>query len=211
MSDEHRSAEDKQKVTIDDWLRAKAVALTRPVAEVLARLNVHPNTITLFGLTANIIAGFVVAYGSLRVGGLIMLAGSSTDALDGTLARLTSRQSRFGAFLDSTLDRLSEGAVLTGLIAWYVTQASLLGALLCVTVLLGSVMVSYTRARAEGLGFDCKVGWFTRPIRVFILGLGLVTTWLVPILTVLSVLTWFTVGQRVRHVYLASQDEVRAT
>ncbi len=192
-------------LTMDDWLRAQAVGIIEPLAGALARLKLHPNTITLLGFALNAVAGLVLSTGKLGVGALVMLGASATDALDGALARATSQQSRFGAFLDSTLDRLSEGVVLLGLLAWWLQQGEDLGALVVMLALLGSVMVSYTRARAEGVGFDCKVGLLTRPMRVIVLGIGLLSPWPLPVLIGLTVLTWFTVAQRVAYVYRESR------
>lgn len=192
----------------DDWLRKHAAVITQPLALGLARLHLHPNTVTLLGCMLNVAAAVVVGLGHPRLGGVVMLLASSTDALDGMLARITSKQSRFGAFLDSTLDRFSEGAVLIGLMAWFMTQpSSRLGVLLSAITLLGSVMVSYTRARAEGVGYPCKVGLLTRPVRVVFLGFGMVTLWLVPVMGALAVMTWFTVMQRMVHVYHISQQQ----
>lgn len=207
MVDKMDSEKRVPKITIDDWLRSRAAVITHPLATGLARLHVHPNTITLVGFLLNAVAGVVVAMGSPRLGGLLMWFASSTDALDGTVARLTAHASPFGAFWDSTLDRLSEGAVLIGLMAWFSAQSSPVGVLLTALTLLGSVMVSYTRARAEGVGYECKVGLLIRPMRVFVLGIGMLTLWLVPVLAVLSVLTWFTVAQRVWHVYRESRQQ----
>ncbi len=192
-------------LTMDDWLRAQAVGIIEPLAGALARLKLHPNTITLLGFALNVAAGLVLSTGRLGVGALVMLGASATDALDGALARATEQQSRFGAFLDSTLDRLSEGAVLLGLLTWWLRQGEDLGALMVMLAMLGSVMVSYTRARAEGVGYDCKVGLLTRPMRVILLGIGLLSPWPLPVLIGLTVLTWFTVAQRVAHVYHESR------
>jgi CDP-diacylglycerol---glycerol-3-phosphate 3-phosphatidyltransferase len=204
MKQTARLGKRRSELTMDDWLRAQAVGIVHPMAEGLARLKLHPNTITLLGFALNVVAGLVVATGRLGLGAAIMLVASGTDALDGALARMTSQQSRFGAFLDSTLDRLSEGAVLLGLLTWWVQQREDVGALVVMMALMGSVMVSYTRARAEGVGYACKVGLLTRPIRVILLGLGLLSPWPLPILIALTALTWFTVAQRVAHVYRES-------
>ena len=189
----------------DDWLRSAASGITEPLARGLARMNLHPNTITVLGFLLNVVAAVIVGLGRPQLGGVVMLLASSTDALDGMLARLTSKQSRFGAFLDSTLDRLSEGAVLIGLIVWFMAEGSEWGVLLAAITLLGSVMVSYTRARAEGVGYECKVGFFSRPIRVVLLGIGMLALWLIPVLILLAVFTWVTVIQRIMHVYREAQ------
>jgi len=193
--------------TVDDLLRARAVAITQPVAEVLARLNMHPNTLTIAGFVLNLAAGLIAASGRLLGAGILMLLASCIDGFDGALARTAGKQSRFGAFLDSSLDRLSEGAVLLGLLWWAMGQGQMLMAELLGLILLGSVMVSYTRARAEGVGYVCKVGLLTRPARVALLGLGMLTPWLLPDLMVMAALTWFTVAQRVAHVYAASRQD----
>lgn len=194
-----------RRETLDDWLHTRAAAVTTPVARGLAALNVHPNTMTLIGFALNVGAALVIASGYPQWGGLAMLLASSTDALDGALARLTGKLSHFGAFLDSTLDRLSEGAALLGLLSWLLAEGHDVDVYLVFLTLLGSVMVSYTRARAEGLGLTCKVGLLTRPMRVVILGLGLLTLWLRPTLILLVVLIWLTVVQRILHVYRQAQ------
>jgi len=193
--------------TLDDRLRSAAGGITGPIALALARLNIHPNALTIVGFALNAVAGLIAASGRLVGAGVLMLFASAMDGFDGALARASGKQSRFGAFLDSSLDRLSEGAVLLGLLWWAITEGRPLTAELLGLFLLGSVMVSYTRARAEGVGYACKVGLLTRPVRVALLGLGMLTPWLRPILMVVVVLTWFTVVQRMVHVYGASQRE----
>jgi CDP-diacylglycerol--glycerol-3-phosphate 3-phosphatidyltransferase len=184
-----------------------AGGITHPVARVLADLHVHPNAVTLTGFLFNVVAGVIVALGRPRLGGWVMLLASSVDGFDGALARVSNKQSRFGAFLDSTLDRLSEGAIFLGLVVWFFDQGQALELYLAFITLLASVMVSYTRARAEGVGYPCKVGLFTRPVRVAVLGLGMVTLWLRPILILMALLTWFTVAQRIAHVYRAATTD----
>ncbi|MCU0520225.1 MAG: CDP-alcohol phosphatidyltransferase family protein [Anaerolineae bacterium] len=193
------------RITFDDWLRARAAVIIHPLARWLGERRLHPNTITILGFVLTAGASVIIGSGRLRLGAVAMLVASATDALDGTLARLTSQQSRFGAFLDSTLDRLSEGAVLIGLLTWFVGQRLAGAAILTAVALLGSVMVSYTRARAEGLGYTCKVGILTRPMRVILLGVGMLSPWLVPTLVILAVLTWATSVQRIVHVYRESR------
>ncbi len=197
--------ENRSRPMSDDWLRAQAAAVTHPVATGLAKLNIHPNTITIVGFVFNVVAGVIVGLGQPRIGGVVMLVASATDAFDGALARISGTQSRFGAFLDSTLDRFSEGAVLIGMLAWMLNRGDVFGVLATALTLLGSVMVSYTRARAEGVGYACKVGLLTRPMRVLLLGVALVTLWTQPILILLVALTWFTVMQRLVHVYRVSR------
>lgn len=193
--------------TWTDWMRAQARVITEPVACWLARWGVHPNTLTLlgFGLTAAVAT--VLASGRLRVGGGLLALASSLDAFDGALARSSGKKSRFGAFLDSTLDRLSEGALLSGLLVWALSAGRVTEVYLLFVALFGSVMVSYTRARAEGVGYACKVGLLSRVERVVLLSIGLMLGWVTPTLWVLAVLTWFTVFQRMLYVYRESRRE----
>ncbi len=193
------------RLTFDDWLRARAAGIVQPIARWLSERKLHPNTVTIIGFVLTAGAATIIATGRVRLGGALMLMASATDALDGTLARITSQQSRFGAFLDSTLDRLSEGVVLIGLLTWLIAERMDGAATLVGLVMLGSLMVSYTRARAEGVGYSCKVGMLTRPMRVILLGIGMLSLWLVPVLGILAVLTWVTSIQRIVHVYRESK------
>ncbi len=191
--------------TFTDWLRAHASVITQPMAELLNRLGVHPNTITVSAVVLSVGVGWVLARGYLSLGGTLVWLVSSLDALDGALARLSGAKSRFGAFLDSTFDRISEGLFLFGLLVWSLSQGRTTDVYLLFAVLLGSVMVSYTRARAEGVGYSCKVGMLTRVGRIVVMGAGLITGWVRPMLTVMAVFTWLTVAQRVLYVYRVSR------
>jgi CDP-diacylglycerol--glycerol-3-phosphate 3-phosphatidyltransferase len=143
------------------------------------------------------------------LGGVAFIVGSIMDTLDGKYSRMSGKGTMFGAFLDSTLDRIEEGVVLTA-VAWYFAERSdEVAVAACVLTVLGSLMVSYTRARAEALGVECKVGIATRPVRVVVLSIGLVFAkgagigdfeLLAPAIYALAALTAFTVVQRVWHV-----------
>lgn len=196
----------KQYDSLTDFLRTQAMVITHPIARILEKLGLHPNTVTLLGLLLNIGTGAVLASGRLVLGGVFVLLASAVDSLDGALARVSGAKSRFGAFLDSTLDRISEGALLFGLLAWLLRQDATMEVYLVFLILLGSVMVSYTRARAEGVGYTCKVGILTRLERVVLLGAGLIFGWVRPTLIVMAIFTWFTVAQRVWHVYRESRQ-----
>lgn len=195
----------KQYDSVTDWLRAQATFITHPIARVLGKLGLHPNTVTILGFLLNVVAGSVLATGRLALGGVLLLLASSVDSLDGALACVSGAKSRFGAFLDSTLDRVSEGALLFGLMVWLMSQGAVLEIYLVFLILLGSVMVSYTRARAEGVGYECKVGFLTRLERVVGLGAGLIIGLVRPTLLFMAVFTWFTVLQRVLYVYRESK------
>jgi CDP-diacylglycerol--glycerol-3-phosphate 3-phosphatidyltransferase len=147
--------------------------------------------------------------GNLRMGGLLVLPVSLFDGVDGTLARYTGKTSKFGAFLDSTLDRYEEGALFCGLLWHFATIGSRQGAILAAVALFGSLAVSYTRARAEGLDVECKVGLFTRVERIVALSIGLMLGLPIPTLWLLAIMTHFTALQRIWHVRRATTDGLR--
>ena len=183
--------------------RARTLAL--PLVAVLARTGVGPTGITLLGLALNIAAAVWIGMGNTRIGGAVLLLASICDGLDGALARRLGRVTKFGAFLDSTIDRIAETAVLAGVAAYFFHRGGMADALWGVVVVValgGSLITSYTRARAEGLGLECKVGWFERPERIVVTVLGLLLGHraLVGAMAILTVFSWFTVLQRIRHV-----------
>lgn len=180
--------------------------LTEPMARLLAKTSVTPNTITWFGFLLAIGAAILIALGHLVAAGFVVLIAGLFDILDGALARYTNRITSFGAVLDSTLDRLSEAVLLLGILLVYVQSQSALPVLLVGVTLVGSLLVSYIRARAEALGLECQVGVFTRAERVVILVLGL---WLSQVsqyvlltaLALIAVLSFTTVVQRLLYVW----------
>src|SRR3954469_3464104 len=140
----------------------------------LIESRLTPNGISMVGLVLNVAAAVLVTQRLFFLAGVAFIVGSVMDTLDGRYSRMSGKGTLFGAFLDSTLDRIEEGLVLTS-IAWYFADSGdAVAAAACVYVVLGSLMVSYTRARAEALGVDCKVGLATRPVRVVLLSIGLV-------------------------------------
>jgi CDP-diacylglycerol---glycerol-3-phosphate 3-phosphatidyltransferase len=175
----------------------------------LIESRLTPNAISITGLLLNIAAAVLVTQRLFFLAGIAFIVGSIMDTLDGRYSRMSGKGTLFGAFLDSTLDRIEEGVVITA-IAWYFAdRGDAVAAAACVFVVLGSLMVSYTRARAEALGVECTVGLATRPVRVVILAIGLVfakgagiadVELLAPTIYVLAALTAFTVVQRVWHV-----------
>lgn len=173
------------------------------IARPLHKWGVTPNGISIFGFLMTIGASALLAIGELEWGGVVLLLAASCDMLDGALARLTNQVSKFGAFLDSTLDRYSESITLLGLTIFYASfQQSQLHLVLIVLALIGSWMVSYTRARAEGLQLECKGGFLQRPERIAILIAGLILGWMLPVLWILAVLTNVTAVQRIYDVYV---------
>lgn len=142
----------------------------QPVVQLVRVLHLSPNMISTIGVIPSLVAAFCLAYGWFVVGGILILLGGMLDMIDGKLARLTNRTSKFGALYDSTLDRLAEIAMYTGLGYYFVFQGMHLTSLLVVIAASGSIMVSYVRARAESHGFQCNVGWMRRGERIVILG-----------------------------------------
>ena len=160
------------------------------------RTPITPNMITIFGLFITLIASFFVLQEKLQLAGIVFIMGSALDALDGDLARKTNRQSKFGAFLDSNVDRAQEGAIFMSLALYYASDDNVTGIALSFLAMISSYMVSYARARAEGLGFKGESGFMTRPIRVVILGSSLIVAWVVPALFVISISAFITAIQR---------------
>lgn len=186
---------------LSELFKARANQVLEPPVRFLAGRGLSPNLLTVAGFLLNALVGLVLALGWVFPGGFLVLFAGLFDLLDGALARLAGRTSRFGALLDSVLDRFSEAAILAGLLWLYLSQESVVEPLLLFAVLLGSFMVSYVRARAEGLGMDCEVGLAARPERVLLLALGLLFSQMVWSLALLALLTHFTVAQRVWHVW----------
>jgi CDP-diacylglycerol--glycerol-3-phosphate 3-phosphatidyltransferase len=140
-----------------------------------------------------------------------VLAAAAFDSLDGALARRTGRASLFGAFIDSTLDRFSEAALYLGLLTYYARRGGTAEVVLIYLTIVGSLLVSYTRARAEGLGLECKVGLFDRFLRVIVFGAGLIVSWMLPSLIVLAAGSNFTALQRIVFVYRMTEGRRRTT
>ena len=150
-------------------LRLKFRNFLAPLATVLTSSRVNPNTLTIIGLVPAVIAGYVFARGMVRLGGVLLGISGLFDLMDGLVARIANRQTSFGALLDSAFDRFGEIAVFIGLAVLYKDTATFYGVLLALG---GSLMVSYLRARAEGLGFRCEVGMLQRPERLLIILIG---------------------------------------
>ena len=180
------------------WMRRAFEPLTR----TLQRLHVTPNQITVVGTLLNVAAAVLVALDRYIAAGIVFLVAGCFDMLDGALARSANMVTPFGAFFDSTLDRFSEGVMLAAIAYSFAQHGRDLDVALVVIALLGSLMVSYTRARAESLGAECKVGIMSRPERIVLIALGLFFRVLLPYaIYVLVALTTVTVIQRVVHTH----------
>jgi CDP-diacylglycerol--glycerol-3-phosphate 3-phosphatidyltransferase len=175
----------------------------------LIESRLTPNAISLTGLVGNLIAAALITQGLFLLAGLAFIAGSVMDTLDGRYSRMSGKGTPFGAFLDSSLDRMEEGIVLAAVGAYFATEGDEIAVAAVVLAVLFSLMVSYTRARAEALGVECKVGLATRAVRVVIIAIGLVfaegagivdVELLAPAIYLLAALTLFTTFQRVFHV-----------
>jgi CDP-diacylglycerol--glycerol-3-phosphate 3-phosphatidyltransferase len=172
-------------------------------------MGVTPNTLTVVGFVFNVLTALVLASGHLSTGGVLLILSGMFDMLDGALARITAQQSSFGAFLDSLLDRYSEAAILLALIYVFTVRGSTAVVLLVYSVAMGSILISYARARAEGLGLEAKVGVAPRPERILILSLGLLINFNTAIaaLVLLAILTHLTAIQRLYHVWRQTREE----
>jgi CDP-diacylglycerol---glycerol-3-phosphate 3-phosphatidyltransferase len=176
--------------------RRAPARLLDPVIRSLAATGVTPNAISAAGFLGNVVAAVLIASGALAAGGVVVLVASALDMLDGGLARATGRATPFGGVLDSTLDRLSEAVVLFG-VSWYAIEGGLqTEALLAFVAVVGSLMVSYVRARVEGAGGRLLDGVFTRSERVVVTGVALITGWLLPGLWILAAVSTLTALQR---------------
>jgi len=194
-----------------------------PLAAGLVKAGLTPNRITTISIMLIVGSGALYALGALHLGGAMLLLSGLFDLLDGKVARSSNQTSKFGAFYDSSMDRLGDGALFTGIAIYYMTSAirsagdrlPVLALGLCFACLTGSFLVSYTRARAEGLGLEAKVGMAQRAERLVFLGVptlffgaGGEQGWmLLAILAWLTLISWITVVQRIMHVYRITADE----
>ncbi len=190
-----------------DIRRQVGSLVVKPFVSIACWLHLSPNALTVTGLAIGLVAAALVGFGYLLAGGIVMLFSGLFDMFDGAVARSKGTTTRFGALLDSVVDRVLEAALLSALVVVYTSRGQTAGALLSIAALIGSFLTSYVRARAEGLGLECKVGVFTRVERVVVLGLGLMLDgilWRYGALVAVSVIaafSWVTVVQRVAYVW----------
>ena len=171
-----------------------------PFGQIAKRIPLSPNTLTIIGFFITVIAAFMIPH-NIRLGGILILMGGIFDVLDGVVARSRGKTSKFGAFLDSVLDRYSD-AFLFLAIAWYfLYKNNLIGIYLSLGTLVGAFLISYTRARAEGLGKSCNTGIMERPERIILISFAAITGWLLPVLWIMLIFTHITVLQRIYHVW----------
>jgi len=181
--------------------------LLRPLVRLLSALRVRPDTLTVLGWALSLCSAVLFGLGYIRIAGLVMLLAGLFDALDGAVARESNRMSSFGAFLDSTLDRLSEAAIFVGIVFFYAASAgSSYGALLAGVAMTFSLLTSYARARAEGLRIECQVGLLERAGRVLILSVFSMLGLLSIGLGLVAAGALVTTAQRILHVRRATRE-----
>jgi CDP-diacylglycerol--glycerol-3-phosphate 3-phosphatidyltransferase len=188
---------------LENTRRSISGSFAPPIARLLAKTPVTPNALTWTGFFITALAAVLIATEHLFAAGIVVVVAGLFDMLDGALARLTGKVTRFGAVLDSTLDRLCESMLLLTLAYIFAQNGQAIWSLIAGIALVGSLMVSYIRARIEGLGVECKAGFFTRPERVIIMALGLLLSSINYVLFIavglLAVLSFFTVIERLTY------------
>jgi CDP-diacylglycerol--glycerol-3-phosphate 3-phosphatidyltransferase len=201
----------KEEQEVMSFIEQKGREIANPTLEavgrVLVRWRVTPNSVTYFGLLLTIGVAILTALGQIRWAGIVYVAAAVCDAMDGTVARVSGKGSRFGAFLDSSIDRLEESVVFLGLIIYYAREGGEWEIPLILVVTVGSLMVSYARARAEALAVSCKVGLMTRPPRVAVMIVGMILDQVPIALIVLAATSWFTAFHRMYHVWRLTGGE----
>jgi len=190
----------KEVVTLTDILRARFKGVVEPVAGFLNRIGLLPNTATLLGLFGTAVGSIFLAMGHITIGGLIILIAAPIDALDGTMARLRGESSQFGAFVDSVTDRYSELIIFGALLVYFVQQQNWLGCILAYLAAAGSVLVSYIRARAQSVGYETKIGIFSRVERYLVLIPGLIFNQPLVAIGIIALFANITALQRILHV-----------
>jgi len=191
---------EKKRMSFSDLLRKWFKWLLDPLGKFFNRLGIHPNLMTLLGLAGTAIGAYFIARGSLVLGGILVLVTVPFDALDGTMARLRGEASDWGAFVDSVSDRYSELLVYLGLLIYYLNQGDEIACALVYLAAAGTVLVSYTKAKAESLRFDANVGLLTRAERYLILAPSLVLKIPIVALWILAIMANFTALQRILRV-----------
>ena len=207
------------------WFQNLVLQGFAPVINFFVKRKLNPNHFTTLGLLTSIITAYLFARGKLLSGGILMLVAGSFDLIDGKVARATNRVSKFGALYDSTLDRYAELLISYGLLYYYIKQAiikwgngnpdlSIITAVAVSVALGGAIMTSYVRARAEGLGLECKVGLMQRPERVVFIALGAILhqfheLTLVVVIIFIAIFSNVTAIQRVYHIWIAEKDKAK--
>ncbi len=193
----------RRPTTLTGLVGAVCMFPLRAIINLCVRLRIHPNTLTLIGVLVNVAAAWALAFGRFKLAFVIMLVANIFDFIDGKVAHLLQLQSEFGAFWDSTLDRFSDLALLTGLIFVYSKAGRSDYVMIAALTLIFSIMTSYARARAESLVRKCKVGFMERPERIVLFMIGAITNRMAGVLWVVLVLSILAVANRIYYTYLA--------
>jgi CDP-diacylglycerol--glycerol-3-phosphate 3-phosphatidyltransferase len=195
--------ETKQKEgwSFESFMRKTFKGLLDAIAGFLLKIGLTPNAVTLFGVAFSAGVAVLLALGHITWGGILMVLAAPMDALDGSMARLSGKVSNFGAFLDSVTDRYSEMIIMAGLLVYFIGQSNTTAIYLIFAAAVGSILVSYTKARAESLGYNAKVGILTRVERVIVLDVCLIFNIPIVALWILAILANFTALQRIFFVW----------
>ena len=194
---------------IPNWVKNGFLGLLQPFFRISIALEVNPNMFTTIGFFISFLSAYFFATGALRVGGALFILSGIFDVIDGQVARATNRATKFGALYDSTLDRYAEVLIFFGIAYYFIREDLLFASIAACVALGGSIMVSYVRARAEGLGFSCKVGLMQRPERITILGITALIHEYVFIggVVFVALLSNFTAIQRIYHIWVAENGK----
>lgn len=190
-----------EPVTVSDRLRYQFRGLTTWAGHTGQQLGIHPDSVTIAGTLLVVIAAWQAALGHFLIAGVLLILGMPLDVLDGAIARAMGHTNRFGALLDSTLDRYADGFMLLGLMVYFSVNGRQPEMLISGLALIGAYAVSYVRARAEGLNIPCKEGWFSRVERSVVLIGALLTGWVVAGVVILAIGNHLTALQRIALVY----------
>ena len=203
---------EKDPITLSDRLRVLIKDVLNPIAAFFNRMGLKPNTMSLFGLVGHAAAAILLATGRMTWGGIFILLIVPLDLVDGAMARLAGKPTKFGSFVDSVSDRYAEILIFGGLLFYYLLQQDQVAIVLIYVAIAGSIMVSYSRAKAESLGFSVKVGIFSRFERYLILIPALILNYPIVALVILAIMTHITALQRIMHVrsiFLRNQQQPR--
>lgn len=201
MGNEKQTEQVKQPFSFEQFLRKISKGILDPMAEFCLKIGIKPNMVTGMALILNAVTAYFLATGKITLAGLILLVGAPLDALDGAIARKRGEPSMYGAFIDSVSDRYAELIVLGGLLIYYIDKGNMLACLLAFIAAAGSVMVSYTKARAEAVGFSAKVGILTRVERSIVMIICLIINQPMIALWGIAILANITALQRIAFVH----------
>ena len=199
-------AKEKKRVTVEIFFRTTFKGILDAMGAYLNKLGIKPNTVTIFGLAGNFIGAVLLAMGYITAGGIVVFLMGPIDALDGTMARLRGESTSFGGFVDSVTDRYSELIILLGLLIYFLGIENSLACLLVYLAASGSVLVSYVKARAEGVGYSAKVGFLSRLERYLVLAPALIIGNTVVVMVALAIIAFFANLTALQRVFFVRQQ-----